>query len=552
VEDEETALEKLTAAAETDAQEFMKAELERLESLVKATETAIEATKKPKTAAPNGGAQPSANPASAPTDTPQGDRSIMPAPPMAAENGFLEALKRQRTLVSSSTNIRRGRLQRQLAVYQRQQAELEEHRRIVLRQGHDAVKSVAKQLESSKVQQLKAMRNVEDNATTVAARKQAAGNLMTKLGGLGEGLTEVGSAMVSMFTPVSDEDPDVVRLAQQMLVQDPEMRAAGKRLTDSLKAVTRRKTAKVNELLHWQRRANTSLAAITGGLATQAALSRQRQSLAGVLNPSVKEYLKQTQERAKDMLAESIYWFVKSQQYENLQDVDDTFYNFDTWAELLRKQEMERVNPSGTVLVSTADQEALSIRRARYVLPEADFKKVGDDVFAKEVRQLAHAMLKERQRHSQAMTGPYKGCVWERKPSPTTDEGKKANQMLDNLAQGQVVFNFVRDFNKGSLDWDDARVVSVKLKELDLEPASTEEDDKLSLTVVIEQLGDMMIAQTAGTERKLLVFRIGRDDDPIRWEYTDPAPWNALALKLGSVERRRRNAQGTVQRRADN
>jgi hypothetical protein len=33
---------------------------------------------------------------------------------------------------------------------------------------------------------------------------------------------------------------------------------------------------------------------------------------------------------------------------------------------------------------------------------------------------------------------------------------------------------------------------------------------------------------------------------------TDPAPWNALALKLGSVERRRRNAQGTVQRRADN
>src|SRR6516162_11191740 len=31
----------------------------------------------------------------------------------------------------------------------------------------------------------------------------------------------------------------------------------------------------------------------------------------------------------------------------------------------------------------------------------------------------------------------------------------------------------------------------------------------------------------------------------------DRAPWNAPALKLGSVERRRTNAQGTVQRGAD-
>jgi len=38
----------------------------------------------------------------------------------------------------------------------------------------------------------------------------------------------------------------------------------------------------------------------------------------------------------------------------------------------------------------------------------------------------------------------------------------------------------------------------------------------------------------------------------LHWSNVDPAPWNALALKLGSVERRRRNAQGTVQRRADN
>ena len=178
----------------------------------------------------------------------------------------------------------RGRLQRQLVLYQRQQAELEEQQRIVLRQGNDEIKRVAKKLQSSKVKQLQITRDVADNAARVQARKDAAGALMTNLGGLGEGLTEVGGAVVSMLTPVSDEDPDVVRLAEQMMNTDQDMRAAGKRLTDSLKAVTQRKKAKVSELIYW--RANTSLAAITGGLATQAALSRQRQSLAGVLNPA--------------------------------------------------------------------------------------------------------------------------------------------------------------------------------------------------------------------------------------------------------------------------
>jgi hypothetical protein len=409
----------------------------------------------------------------------------------------------------------RGRLRRQLRDYQRQQAELEEQRRNVLRQGSNAIKRVAKKLESSKVQQLRAMRDVENNTTLVEARKRAAGDLMTKLDRLGEGLTEVGGAVVSMLTPVSDEDPDVIRLADQMLVEDTEMRAAGSRLKDRLKAVTQRKKAKVDELIYWQRRASTSLAAITGGLATQSVLSRQRQSLAGVLNPSVKEYLKQTRERAKDTLAESIYWFVKSHQYENLQDVEDTFYNFDTWAELLRKQELEKVKPSTPVADSEAEAEAISIRRARYVLSADDFKKVGDEVFAAEVRHVGQAMLRERQKHGEAMTGAYKGCVWERKTNPKTDEEKTANLMLDSLAEGQVVFNFVRDFNKGSLGWNDARVVAVKLKELALRT----EDDDLVLTVLIEQLGDMTIAQKAGGERTLFVFRTGRNDDPIGWQY---------------------------------
>jgi len=534
VEDEEAARADLTQAAETAAKEFMNSEREKLASLIAETETAI-AKSRPKT----GASAPTDTPSAAPTDTPSAPTDT---PSKTPAGSFLDALKKQRTLVSSSANMMRGRLQRQLVLYQRQQAELEEQQRIVLRQGNDEIKRVAKKLQSSKVKQLQITRDVADNAARVQARKDAAGALMTNLGGLGEGLTEVGGAVVSMLTPVSDEDPDVVRLAEQMMNTDQDMRAAGKRLTDSLKAVTQRKKAKVSELIYWQRRANTSLAAITGGLATQAALSRQRQSLAGVLNPSVKEYLKQTRERAKDALAESIYWFVKSHQYENLQDVDDTFYNFDSWTGLLQNQELAKLkglakvrSPAITEAEAQAEAEAA---RPRYLLSAEDFKKVGDDVFKAEVRQIGQAMLRERQKHGVPMTGQYTGCVWERTPSTKTDMTdieRYANLTLDNLAQGQVVFNFVRDFNKGSFDWDDARVVSVKLKELALQT----EDDYLSLTVLIEQLGDMTIAKTAEGERTRFVFRTGRDDQPIGWRYTynhDQRRNNKKGLTGGTVD----------------
>ena len=65
-------------------------------------------------------------------------------------------------------------------------------------------------------------------------------------------------------------------------------------------------------------------------------------------------------------------------------------------------------SPAITEAEAQAEAEAA---RPRYLLSAEDFKKVGDDVFKAEVRQIGQTMLRERQKHGVPMTGQYTGCV---------------------------------------------------------------------------------------------------------------------------------------------
>ena len=192
VQDEETELEQRTAEAETNAQTFKTDELAKLTWLITDTQVAIEAAKK------NSGSQPSVD---------------------AAVKLSRSVEETEVAWSASSANRLRGRLHRQLVEYQRRQTELEEYRRTFLKAKDDGIKKLAKKLQFSNDRVSKATRTIEDSDVKIAAPKKAAGDLMDKLSGLGEGLTEAGGAVVSMLTPVSDADPDVVRLTEQMLVE---------------------------------------------------------------------------------------------------------------------------------------------------------------------------------------------------------------------------------------------------------------------------------------------------------------------------------------------
>lgn len=87
--------------------------------------------------------------------------------------------------------------------------------------------------------------------------------------------------------------------------------------------------------------------------------------------------------------------------------------------------------------------------------------------------------------------------------------------MRDALEQGEVVFDFVRDFAKGSYEWNNPRIAQVELVKLDIE--ATRPD--LSLTFRIEQRGDMIVADKTRDGRRYYLFCAGRDDDPVSWKF---------------------------------
>jgi hypothetical protein len=229
-------------------------------------------------------------------------------------------------------------------------------------------------------------------------------------------------------------------------------------------------------------------------------LSRQRQSLDRGLDPSVLGYLKECRERAREALAVSIYWFVKSYQYEYLSDVEDSFYNFDSWTEKLR--ELEKTKQGAT-------------------LTKDDFERIGNEVFEAECQNLGQRLLARRQKRGEKKSLAYP-CVLERHAIPSGGQklGEREirdNELLDSLEKGEATFNLIKDFKIGSETFNDARVVDVVLTDFTVKSS----DATLVLTIRIEQSGDLIIANNEPDEGKRVfyVFRPGRGDDPIYWEF---------------------------------
>jgi hypothetical protein len=429
-----------------------------------------------------------------------------------AANSFLEALNKQKAAFDEKklATLRKG-----LVEYRKQQSDLEEQARKLARAENEKLKAAAAKTSSSDIppsvqtQLTEATRVSEDQQKRITDRQTTANTVMSSLTGLGDGLGEIGNGIISLATPLSEDDPTWNRLAEQMLLDDPELRAKGMALNQKLREILGRKKQAASELFFWQQQASTCAATIASNMGALTQLSRQRQSLDLGLDSAVQGYLQETKERAKDALAQSIYWFVKSFQYENLKDVEDTFYNFDSWTDKLRNQEKaKQPDPAGSSQTTGRDPN--------FVLAEDEYTKVGDAVFKAEQLNMGTDLLQERQKHNTSWAGDYGSCVLERSKSPDNAQQIRVNQMLDNLLNGLVAFNFIDDFEKGSYAFNDARVVDIDLKEFDI--YST--DQNLSFTIQIKHSGESIIGKDAGSEgRVFYAFQSGREDDPVSWEF---------------------------------
>jgi hypothetical protein len=489
---------KAAKAVETTWRDFKSEEHQRLEAKIKTTEEAIRKIKEAKT------------------------EDSEPDSQTASE--FLTALRKQREAINPGAGAVAktvAPLQKELVEYRKRQFELINTAQKVARIKNAELKALAetpKHLLPPTIEQklVAATRQSADQTARIARKEATARETMTKLADLGTGLASVGNAIISMATPVTDEDPTVQRLADELLVSDPVLRAAGQRLAKKLQELMAEKKQAAAELLRWQQQATTSLGTVTRNLATMSQLSRQRQSLDMGLDPVAKAYLKETRDAAKDALGESIYWFVKSNQYEQLEDVEDSFFNSDSWASELQNQENTKLKTEAPPAEARTGQGAVVTRARRILLSKEAFDKIGDQVFKGEQLRLGTMLLEKRQSRAPKPDGEYVGCVLQRTAQPKDDWERRQNEMLDALEKGEVAFDFVRDFRKGSYDWNDARVVQVKLVKLDIEAS----DPNLSLTFRVQQRGEMVIADQVGDERRFYLFRPGRYDDPIGWTFT--------------------------------
>ncbi len=503
LEDEEKEPEEKAEAAETKWAEFKTEERNRLQTLIADTTKAIADIIKA------GGKD---------------------AAEEAAANSFLTALTKQKAALDEK---RLSRLQNGTGRVPATAGSPRGASRILAQAKNATLKEAAAKAASSdtpprlKEQLTEATRASEDQKALITARDDTAKGVMSSLEGLGSDLGMIGNGIVSLASPLTEDDPTWKRLAEQMLLEDPELRAQAKALNQRLQQILARKRQAASELFFQQQQASTSAATIASNLGALTQLSRQRQSLDQGLDPSVQGYLRETKERAKDALAESIYWFVKSFQYEFLRDVDDAFYNFDSWAEKLRAQEQERAKPpvdkdqapggaAAPAQPSPAAAAASGGRDKAIVLAKADFDNIGDEVFKAEQLKLGQELLRQRQHRGTAFQDNYSSCVLERSSEPKSEEGFRVSQMLDRLHHGEVSFNFIDDFKKGSLALNDARVLDVNLTEFHIDTT----DPNLTLTIWIEHSGRSIIKwKNEEGDVAFYPFASGRGDDPVRWQF---------------------------------
>ena len=128
-----------------------------------------------------------------------------------------------------------------------------------------------------------------------------------------------------------------------------------------------------------QQRITTNIADIANNLTAQNGLSRQRQSLDGVLDVRSMRYLQDMQARARDLMRWSMYNLVMSYRYEYLDDVDEKFFNYDQGG-----------RPAARVGASPAPDAARGVTRTP--LTEAEVKGIDDavmrDVFIAEAKKI--------------------------------------------------------------------------------------------------------------------------------------------------------------------
>jgi hypothetical protein len=331
----------------------------------------------------------------------------------------------------------------------------------------------------------------------VEQREEKRKKLLQSLSGVGDGLSLIGEGLSAATAPISADDPEVARLTEEILKSSYKTEYENlKRKFDEMNA---KKNAAVLEVARHQQVISACTAQIATNLNEMTALSQQQQSLDGVLDVAVKGYLLGMSQRAKDTLHWSIYHLTKAWQYEYMTDVPDNFYNFATWMVQLRAFAAE-----SNKLLGKEDFEQKSY--------EAVEKAALTDQFI----GLAKQIIGTRQSLQSAVQN--------------VKDVLLSKTHLDALnSTGCVTFNLVRDYELGSFNDIDKRIIDIRMRTFTVEKPPPH----LSLDIRFIHSGESVLLRksrdekTGGARYGYYWFRAASGDDPVSWGFT----YNAAYVK---------------------
>lgn len=354
--------------------------------------------------------------------------------------------------------------------------------------------------------------------------------VLERVKGLGDGVANIGAAIAKAAAPFDENDPAVRSLVQRMLdSKDSEFHPIYEKLKDELMKIAEEKKREAAKLMQSHQTATALTGKLSGSLDMLDRLGRERQSLSGVLEAGTRTFLKGMEQRARAALQQSIYNFVQAYQYEFLSDPGDDFFSFDDWVERLRKLETEkkilaqgrldtaRKNNASASDLAKAQQDVDRVIR----LGEGDFKKVEEEVLKDQLLTIVVKLLTKREHESPPKENKYEGCVF-------------TEAMLQKLnATGEVNFNFVKDWSKGSFNDTEFRAVDVVIDKFEV----STRDENLSLRIWIHHSGKSVILTREAGKPVYYGFQ-ARENEAIAWGFTWNQPLYATTPPVPDIVRK--------------
>ncbi|MBS1691404.1 MAG: hypothetical protein JST91_04210 [Actinobacteria bacterium] len=363
----------------------------------------------------------------------------------------------------------------------------------------------AEKLQASKDAAEAKVEEIEEEAD---AKQQRYTEAMGRLKTMGKGIGSIGAGIATLATPVARDDQAVQDLAANLLKSvDP---VQYQKLLKDMAALGKRQTTAMEQLTRAQSIINTNVARMAESLTAQSGLGRQLHSLDTALDARAKQYLRGMRQRAEDMLHSSMYYLVMSYRYEALQDLPDSFVNYDRVVAAL--QALEKASaPAGsgddkpTTLQEAAERLTIDMTNPS----DGDLKRLDDIVLKFEFLKLGLDVAQKRQYRAASKTHIIKLALKE-------DQLRQLNNL------GAVTFNLVEHFSQGeNYTVADGRIAGITLKKVVVDS----DNDALNMRVDFLHSGESIINEPNRSGQPVYYyFRAAHTDDPVAWSFQATTP----------------------------